>query len=165
MTVSVKKVERDVRQVQKVTYDRLAENDILGVSERTARFKGSLAMGFPPMGVVVGRGQVKKVPCSRCKSPFVTDRSKAEQICVTYNGACARAPHSYHPLLPPSTPCEACLPVSYNGKRKGSHHPVFNAILETDVLINGTRWRALCIPFSQIVLLFPRSLLQVRVSV
>lgn len=117
MTVSVKKVERDVRQVQKVTYDRLAENDILGVSERTARFKGSLAMGFPPMGVVVGRGQVKKVPCSRCKSPFVTDRSKAEQICVTYNGACARAP----PFLPPSHPLlpakRACLyPIMENVK-------------------------------------------------
>lgn len=37
MTVSVKKVERDVRQVRKVTYDRLAENDILGVwKERLA---------------------------------------------------------------------------------------------------------------------------------
>lgn len=48
----------------------------------TVRFKGSLAMGTA-MGVVVGWAG-EKVPRSRCKSPFVTDRSKAEQICVTY---------------------------------------------------------------------------------
>lgn len=49
---------------------------------KDGRFKGSLAMGLP-MGVVVGRAG-EKLPCSRCKSPFVTDRSKPEQICVTF---------------------------------------------------------------------------------
>lgn len=112
--------------------------------------------GFPPMGRGRGGGRLlsdgagEKVPCSRCKSPFVTDRSKAEQICVTYNGACARAPilttlppslpfpPSYEACLPPCLP--ACLPAyPIIEKRKGSRHQVFNAILENDVLINGTR--------------------------
>lgn len=75
--------ESHVRSTRRKWYSRRVE--------RTARFKGSLAMGFPDGGCCrTGAGE--KVPCSRCKSPFVTDRSKAEQICVTYNGACARAP-------------------------------------------------------------------------
>lgn len=97
------------------------------------------------MGVVVGRGQVKKFHAAGVKVRLLQIGQRLNRFVLRIMGRAPAPPFlppSHHPPLH-SHPLAKRACLSYNGKRKGSRHQVFNAILETDVLINGTRWGAL----------------------